>query len=244
MRFLVYLLIFTSISAFAQDSLAKKNYIQKQAKEESAEFEPYMLDGAIQLDEVFILPDLMFSDKESLREYLILRRKVRKVWPYAHMASARLDSLNNRLELMETKRQKKKYLKIIQSYVEDEFTEELKKLTKTEGQILVKLMHRQTGKTTFDLVKELRSGWKAFWYNTTANMFSISLKKEFDPFEDMEDFMIEDILHRSFNKGVLQRQPSANKYDFYELLDIWEEKVDLYNKPTSKNETNSLIKIY
>ncbi len=226
----------------AQDTIAKK--IKLKATEDAAHFEDYMMDGVVVLDEVFILPDLLFSSKEELQEYLILRRKVRKVWPYAHLASSRLDSLNSRLAKMETKRQQKKYLKMIQSYIENEFTDELKKLTKSEGQILVKLMHRQTGETTFDLVKELRSGWRAFWYNTTANMFSISLKKEYDPYHDREDFMIEDILHRSFNKGILQRQPSAQKYDFYELLNLWKNEVDLYNKPTSLEEESKFIRIY
>ncbi len=228
--------------ANAQDTIPLTK--QLKTSQDSAYFEDYMMDGVIILDEVFILPDLLFSDKEELREYLILRRKVRKVWPYAHLASSRLDSLNNRLAKMKTKSQKRKYMKMIQSYVEDEFTDELKKLSRTEGQILVKLMHRQTGETTFDLVKDYRSGWKAFWYNTTANMFSISLKREYNPFEDREDFMIEDILHRSFNKGILQRQPSAEKYDFYELLNLWKNKVDLYNKPTSYEEESKFIRIY
>jgi hypothetical protein len=228
--------------ANAQDTIPLTK--QLKTSQDSAYFEDYMMDGVIILDEVFILPDLLFSDKEELREYLILRRKVRKVWPYAHLASSRLDSLNNRLAKMKTKSQKRKYMKMIQSYVEDEFTDELKKLSRTEGQILVKLMHRQTGETTFDLVKDYRSGWKAFWYNTTANMFSISLKREYNPFEDREDFMIEDILHRSFNKGILQRQPSAEKYDFYELLNLWKNKVDLYNKPTSYEDESKFIRIY
>lgn len=243
-KLIVYSVLFfvVLLNANAQDTIVKK--LKLKATEDSAYFEDYMMDGVIVLDEVFILPDLLFSNKEELREYMILRRKVRKVWPYAHLASSRLDSLNNRLAKMQTKSQKKKYMRMIQSYVEDEFTDELKKLSRTEGQILVKLMHRQTGETTFDLVKDYRSGWKAFWYNTTANMFSISLKREYNPFEEREDFMIEDILHRSFNKGILQRQPSLNKYHFYELLNVWKNDVDLYNKPTSFEEESKFIRIY
>lgn len=241
-KLIVYSVLFfvALLNANAQVTIANK----LKATEDSSYFEDYMMDGVIVLDEVFILPDLLFSDKDELREYLVLRRKVRKVWPYAHLASSRLDSLNNRLAKMQTKSQKRKYMRMIQSYVEDEFTDELKKLSRTEGQILVKLMHRQTGETTFDLVKDYRSGWKAFWYNTTANMFSISLKREYNPFEEREDFMIEDILHRSFNKGILQRQPSAQKYDFYELLNVWKNKVDLYNKPTTYEDESKFIRIY
>ena len=116
---------------------------------------------------------------------------------------------------------KDKYAKIIQKYIEDEFSQELKKLTKTEGQILVKLIHRQTGKTTFNLIKELRSGWRAFWFNSTASLFNISLKREYAPIEVEEDFLIEDILLRAFQGGRLERQKPAFEIDYYDLTDKW-----------------------
>ncbi|WP_242204438.1 DUF4294 domain-containing protein [Aestuariivivens insulae] len=176
---------------------------------------------AIDLEEVMLLHKLKFDSRKDRIRYLILRRKTVKVYPYAKLAADRLDSLNRRLETLTKKRDKKRYTKMIQKYIEGEFSDELKKLTRTEGQILVKLIHRQTGRTTFDLVKELRSGWRAFWYNTTASMFDISLKKEFDPYNDKEDYLIEDILQRNFQSGVLERQKSTIKYDFYELTDKW-----------------------
>src|SRR5699024_202810 len=131
-------------------------------------------------------------------DYLILRRKTLKVWPYAVTAADRLMTLRERLEKLNTKRAKKEYTKIAQNYLEDEFKGELKKLTKTEGQILVKLIYRQTGETTFDIAKDLRSGWNAFWYNTTASLFTISLKETYDPYSVKEDFFIEHILQRAF----------------------------------------------
>jgi hypothetical protein len=180
------------------------------------------------LDEVIILPKLKFQNKEDLREYLILQRKTRRVWPYAVLASQRLDSLNVRLAKIKSKRKRKRYTKLIQKYIEGEFTDELKKLTKTEGQILVKLMHRQTGVTAYDLVKELRTGWRAFWYNTTANMFNISLKEEYNPYEVKEDFLIEDILQRRFSRGTLERQSPAKPINYYELTEIWKDQVKIF----------------
>ena len=94
--------------------------------------------------------------------------------------------------------------------MEGEFSEQLKKLTRTEGRILIKLVHRQTGETMYELIKEYRSGWKAFWYNSTANMFRLSLKKEYNPGEDGLDFIVEDILQRSFNNGTLHRTRSED----------------------------------
>jgi hypothetical protein len=176
---------------------------------------------SINLDEVLLLHKLEFDSREDRRRYLILRRKTIKVYPYAKLAAERLKTLSDRLDKMKRKRDKKKYAKRIQKYIEGEFKDELKKLTRTEGQILVKLIHRQTGRTTFDLIKELRSGWRAFWFNNTANLFDISLKKEFDPLNEKEDYLIEDVLQRNFQNGRLESQKPALDYDFFDLTEKW-----------------------
>lgn len=177
--------------------------------------------NAIDLHEVMLLHRLKFDNSLERRRYVILRRKTIKVYPYATLAAERLESLNERLNSLESKRDKRVYARRIQKFIENEFSDELKKLTRTEGQILVKLVHRQTGMTTFDLIKDLRNGWRAFWFNTTATLFNISLKEEFDPVNVKEDYYIEDILERSFQSGVLKRQEPAIQFDFYELSNKW-----------------------
>ena len=102
--------------------------------------------------------------------------------------------------------------------MEGEFSDQLKKLTRTEGRILIKLIHRQTGETMYELIKEYRSGWKAFWYNSTANMFRLSLKKEYKPREEGLDFIVEDILQRSFINGTLEEQEPKLEIDYFALL--------------------------
>lgn len=178
----------------------------------------------IDLEEVVLLNKLSFNNKVDRRRYLILRRKTRKVYPYAKLASERLLTMTRRLETIKKKRQAKKYTKRIQKYIEQEFSEKLKKLTRTEGQILVKLIHRQTGTTAYDLVKELRTSWRAFWYNTTASLFDISLKQTYTPYNVEEDYLIEDILERSFQAEILQRQPPFFEIDFLELSSHWDLK--------------------
>lgn len=177
--------------------------------------------SSIPLDEVYIFGKLQFADKEEKLRYYILRRKTIKVYPYAKLASERLVELNDSLTKIKKKRHQKRYTKKVQKYIEGEFSEKLKKLTRTEGQILVKLIHRQTGATAFDLVKELRSGWRAFWYNTTAKAFKISLKEEFNPEIVHEDYLIEDILQRAFAYDKLDRQKSVLDYDYASLSNKW-----------------------
>ncbi|MEM9076539.1 MAG: DUF4294 domain-containing protein [Bacteroidota bacterium] len=189
-----------------------------------------ILRSSIELDEVFIFSKLEFADRKEKLRYYILRRKTLKVYPYAKLAAERLVELNDSLDKIKKKRHKKRYTKKVQKYIEGEFAEELKKLTRTEGQILVKLIYRQTGKTAFGLVKELRSGWRAFWYNTTAKAFKISIKEEFHPEYVHEDYLIEDILQRAFAADKLVRQKSVLDYDYALLSNKWK------NNPTTKKE--------
>lgn len=178
----------------------------------------------IDLEEVYLLNNLKFDSTEERRAYLILRRRTRKVYPYAKLASERLYIMNTRLESLESNKDRRIYTKRIQKYIEEEFTDELKKLTRSEGRILVKLIHRQTGMTVFELIKDLRTGWRAFWYNSTANMFDISLKSEFQPETVKEDFLIEDILQRAFQEGVLELQHPAKQLNYFDLKEKWVNK--------------------
>lgn len=218
MKYLSYILVVFPLLIFAQVN---------EVEQDSTEYEYIIIEGdsipitAINLDEVRLLHKLKFDSREDRKRYLILRRKTIKVYPYAKLAAERLNTLNERLDKMKRKRDKKRYAKRIQKYIEGEFSEKLKKLTRTEGQILIKLIHRQTGKTTFELIKELRNGWRAFWFNNTARLFDISLKRKFDPMNEKEDYLIEDVLQRNFQSGRLERQKSALDIDFYDLTEKW-----------------------
>ena len=226
MKYLFYIAFFISVQLSAQT--LKTSYSEnKREKTASKEFiivaddsTATMVD-AIDLDEVLVVGAYKFDSRNERRQYLILKRKTKKVWPYAVMASERLTELQNRLSKLESGYKKRKYTRIVQNYIEEEFTAELKKLTKTEGQILVKLMYRQTGETTFDIVKDLKSGWRAFWYNTTASLFNISLKEKFDPQEVKEDYFIEHILRRGFQKGDIKKHPSAIDINFVTCMQKW-----------------------
>ena len=231
-RFLVILFIYplflkAQIEPVRQDTVVEKYLIIKGDS---------IPRKSIDLEEVLVLQPIRFFTKEERYRYLILRRKTRKVYPYAKMAAERLIALNKELKQFEKRRKKKKHAKKVQKFIEKEFSAELKKMTKTEGQILVKLIYRQTGKTAFDLVKELRNGWRAFWYNTTANIFKLSLKDEYDPEKNNEDYLIEDVLQRAFTDGSLPRQSSRLQFNFLEITQERKSIVDVeeYKKMFAK----------
>ncbi len=171
----------------------------------------------IALDEIHLLKRLKFKSNLDRRYYYWFRKKVHNAYPYAKMTEDRLVVINKNLKKIKSKRKRKRYTKRLQKYFEVEFTDQLKKLTRTEGRILIKLIHRQTGITTFEMIKDLRSGWKAFWYQQVASVFKLSIKNEYHPETLNEDYLIEDILQRAFNDLTLERQASKLDFDFEKL---------------------------
>ena len=151
----------------------------------------------IGLEEVVVYQPVKLNSYEEMKKYMLLRRRVIKTYPYAKLASERFTTLKERLGNMDKRRQKKRYAKRIENYLQGEFSEELKKLTRKEGQILVKLIHRETGITPHALVKTYRNGLRATVYQFSAKLFDIDLKTEFNPSKVQEDMWIEDILFRS-----------------------------------------------
>ncbi|MCX6171774.1 MAG: DUF4294 domain-containing protein [Flavobacterium sp.] len=211
----VLLISFSLKAQVTSDSIKKK--------ELSVEELDTILDEPIPLEEVVIYKVKLSPEDKKL--FLLLQNRVYKVYPFAKTASERLTILNKNLGKMKTNREKKKYFKIVEDYIENEFTGQLKKLSRKQGQILVKLIHRQTGFTTFELIKDYKSGWKAFWSNNTARLFDINLKTKYAPYDVNEDFLIETILDRAFTRGRLISQKPANPIDIDELTDYWQKKV-------------------
>ena len=177
--------------------------------------------AGIRLKEVVLFQPLSFKSMDELRQYVILRNRTLRVYPYAKLASDRLDTLSMRLENINSNRKKKTYIKRIEKFIYDEFEAELKKLSRSQGRILIKLVHRQTGETTHSLIKELRNGWRAFVYQTTASLFKLSLKDTYNPETNYEDFLIEDILQRAYGDGLIDLDPTALTYELDSLYTIW-----------------------
>jgi hypothetical protein len=216
-NYLIIFISFYSLLIFSQKNQIEENYLF--IKDDS------IMKNFIELNEVILLPKIKFSNREKLVEYLILKRKTTKVYPYAKLASIRLDTLYSRLNNIKRRSSKRRYTKQIQRYLEGEFTDELKKLTRTEGQILIKLINRQTDFTVYEVIKDLRRGFNAFIFNVTAKAFNLSLKETYSPLEVKEDYFIEDILQKAFQSGILEySSPKKSIPDLFYLKKIWASK--------------------
>jgi len=158
------------------------------------------------LDEILVMDKPTFTDVEARKRYLLLRRRVLKVYPYAKAAGERLDSLNMRLAKEKSARKRARYTKNYQDFLEQRFEAELRKLTRSEGQILCKLVYRETDQTVFKLIRQYRNWLTAVGWSVTGSWYDINIRKEYDPKGDDEDALIERILLRSFAMGELKER--------------------------------------
>ena len=145
-------------------------------------------------DPVYIFATPTFKNKREERRYGKLKRYVVKVYPYAKIAGEMLQDFDDTLATITSDYKRKKYIKSVEERLMNEFEGELKKLTIKQGIILVKLIDRETGNTSYDLVKELRGSFSAFIWQGLARLFGSNLKLEYDP--NGEDSAIEDIVLR------------------------------------------------
>jgi len=134
----------------------------------------------IYLDEIVIFPEIIFKSKQEERRYTKLIRDLKKVYPYAQLAKQKLDELEREYAILETEKERKAFTKTIEQQLLDEFGPQLKKLTVTQGRLLLKLIDRETGNTSYALLKELRGSFSAVFWQAIARLFGSDLKTEYD----------------------------------------------------------------
>ena len=156
------------------------------------------------LDEVMVGDKPVFTSAEARKKYYQLKRKVIKVYPYAVTAGNKLDSLNLKLDGLKNNRQRNKNIKEYQDFLEKRFEPELRKLTRSEGQVLAKLIQRETGMTVFHLIREYRNTLTAWTWAATGAWYDISIREKYDPAANEDDKLVEAILRRAFAEGALQ----------------------------------------
>lgn len=137
---------------------------------------------------------LEFKSTEERNSYFVLKRRVLKVYPYALIAKTKLDEIQNTLDTIPKRRQKKRYTKEVTKWIKEEYSDRLKKLTMSEGKILVKLIYRETNTTSYEILKSYRGRFNAFFWQIAARIWDNNLKTEYDPINNREDMFIEHIL--------------------------------------------------
>jgi hypothetical protein len=145
---------------------------------------------------------LEFKSREEQYMYSILKRRVLKVYPYAIEAKKKLDEIELVLDTIPKKRKKRRYAREITRWIKEEYADRLKKLTMSEGRILVKLIYRETNITSYQIVKTYRGMFNAFFWQAMARIWDNNLKTEYDPINIREDMLIESIIIEAKHVGI------------------------------------------
>lgn len=141
------------------------------------------------LNTVYIYTEFVFKTPRQYEQWTRTKHNVKKVYPYAILAAAKLKEYDKALEKMQDEDLKKAFLKVCEKDLRKEFEDELKDLTVSQGKVLMKLIDRESGKTTYEVVKQLRGSFQAAMWQTLARLFGNNMKTEYDA--QVEDIMIE-----------------------------------------------------
>jgi hypothetical protein len=148
--------------------------------------------ATIDIRPVVIFPPVKAGTKRETARYDRLVYNIKKVYPYAKLAGEKLRFYKTVLDSIPNEKARKAYIKKAEKELEAQFGDEIKDLSYSQGKILIKLIYRETGNSTFDIVKELRGGFSAFIWQTLARIFGYDLKTHYDPGGD--DQSIEQIV--------------------------------------------------
>jgi len=146
----------------------------------------------------FILPEIVcfapmkFKNEKERMAYTKLVRDVKIAYPYARKVSESIVESYEMMLTYKTDKERQKFLEEVQKFMMDEYKPKMKKMTKNQGKILVKLIDRETNSSSYDIVKSLLGSFKAGFYNTFAKLFGNNLKTRYEP--DGDDWMIERIV--------------------------------------------------
>lgn len=148
----------------------------------------------VSLEAVEVEGDWTPGSKREFHRYTKLTKNVVKVYPYAKIASSLLAEYNRDLEYIRSGSEQKDYLKIAEAELKAEFEGEIRNMTISQGRILIKLIDRETGDSSYELIKELKGSFSAFVWQTLARVFGSDLRVKYDP--NGADAMMESIVRR------------------------------------------------
>jgi hypothetical protein len=148
----------------------------------------------INLNSYMVFPPYNFTSRKAAMRYDKLIYNVKKVYPYAKLAGIKLAEYQKVLDTIHDEKARKAYMKKAEDDLEARFGDEIRDLTFSQGKVLIKLVYRQTGNSSYEIVRELRGKFTAFIWQTMAKIFGYDLKVPYDPINNPDDAAIERIV--------------------------------------------------
>lgn len=144
---------------------------------------------------------ISFKTNEEKINYYRTKKRIRKVYPIALFAKNKLNEIRSSLDTIPKNRKKRKFKRELGKWVKNEYEPIFRKMSIKEGRILIKLVYRETNYTTYDLVKDYRGRFSAFFWQRVIKAYNNDLKMKYDPISNSEDELIESILNELILEG-------------------------------------------
>lgn len=194
-----------TLDQYPKDKIKTDEFGNRYYYDEAQKAKVFEINGetVVVLDELIMLNKPKFNNALDRNYYYFLNKKLNRVYPLFLVALQQYRDLQATIIKYEGK-ERRQYIKQKQGELATEYEAKLRDLTTSEGQVFAKLMHRATGKTVYEIIKELRGGWSAFWWNVKGNAVDISLKEPYDPHQYRADQFIENLLQSNWNLGYLR----------------------------------------
>ena len=204
MKLLLFILLFFQISLIVNcqvdtsrlkaDSVPDRIYVIQQV-ERNGELLP-----EVEIREVTVFATPRSERRSSYRYNERLIYNIKRVYPYALIVRAKLKEVNDEIGRIEGEKARKEYMKKVEKNVLEEYEDDMRKMTLTQGKILIKLIDRETQNTSYDLIRQYRGKFSATFWQGVARIFGANLKSNYDPNGD--DYLIEYIV-REIEAGRL-----------------------------------------
>lgn len=164
------------------------------------------------MDELKLIQKPKFNNDLDEKYYRFINRKLSRVYPLFLIALDQYNDINRQVEKIEDKSEKRKFAKKKYQELSGKYEKVLRDLTTSEGRIFAKLMNRATGKTVYEITKDLKGGWSAFWWNVKGKMAEVDIKTPYNPHKDRTDYYLENLLQTNWNTNNLPPYPGYKNF--------------------------------
>ncbi len=206
-------LVAKSLSQYPSEMIKIDEYGNKYVYDERQKAKIYFINGetVVVMDELTLMGKPHFNNQLDQNYYYFLNKKLNRVYPLFLTALEQYDDIQQEIKTIDQDK-RKAYIRDRQNKLADEYDAKLRDLTTSEGQIFSKLMCRAAGKTVYEIIKELRGGWSAFWWNIKGNIADVEIKEPYNPHTNRVDEYLESLLKSNWNAGYLQPYPGYQNF--------------------------------
>lgn len=194
--FVILLISFFASNTFAQRKLSYKDLLDPETRSKGDIVCLEVIDGdsnyVVKMKPIKIFPVRKFKNKRERRRYNRMARNVIKVYPYSQTIKNIFRETELTLHTIEGEKERKRYIKRKEKELKKEFEDDIRQMTYSQGRILIRLVDRETGHTTYELIQHFKGNVSAIFWQSIARIFSTNLKYDYD--KDGEEKWIEEIV--------------------------------------------------